>query len=91
METTFMPVAGFENVNEYMQMNGKIPTLYVKIVAKTIANSDGVLYSLCCPIASIVMIIVVVIKVVNKSHKMETNQKIGNFAPLAYCMNRACV
>lgn len=63
--------------------------LYAKNIANVVANSLKLSNCSGLLTANIKMIIVVVIKLVNKSHNIDTAQNIGKFAPLAYCRNRA--
>lgn len=87
--TTLVPVVGFENINENMQITGIIAKLYRNKSRNTTAKSPGLFHPSCCPIANIMMITKIVIEFVNRSHKIDAAQKIGTFTPLAYCKNRA--
>lgn len=89
IDSTFIPVDGFEKISDKMQMIGIIAKLYKNKIRKTMDNSFGLFHWSWWPKISMKIIMHIVIVFVNKSHRIEAPQKIGNFTPLMYCMNFA--
>lgn len=88
-ESTFIPVVGFEKINDAMQTMGSIAMLYTNKMRKTMDNSLGVFQNSCWPSINIIRMIQIVIVFVNRSHKIDAPQNIGRYTPLVYCINLA--
>lgn len=86
--TTFNPNDGFVNNDDQMHITGIIAILYINRIKNTTDNSPKVFQYSCFPKASKMMIAMMVIQLVNMSHKIDVVQYINKFAPLTYCRNR---
>lgn len=89
IDSTFIPVDAFENINDKIHMIGIMAKLYKNKMRKTMDNSFGLFHWSCWPKISIKIIMHIVIMFVSKSQRIEAPQKIGKLTPLIYCINFA--
>lgn len=87
--TKIKPVDGLLNIKDKIQMIGIIPKLYASNIENIMAKSLAPLQCWEGLSDIMTMIIIEVIRLVKRSHRTDTAQKTGKFAPLAYCRNLA--
>lgn len=88
--TMFNATDGFEvGINDQMHITGIMAILYTNRIKNTTHDSSKLFQCSCFPSIIKTMIAIMVIQLVNKSHKIDVAQNINRFIPLTYCKNRA--